>query len=167
MYNPFKKLSIADINAFIAEEYFYAAAQHYRRAFPYYAAHDKTGLLLTFYKYSSDARQHIDNLEDQRHAAIIYLNHETHLLRLQSMLSVSSPYILFNGNLKDRERVLKKDMEMFKPQLLSYLNREVDIDIATDFKIPPVLKIIYGELYITIGEGFGKQQIKLDIIENN
>lgn len=54
----------------IDQEYYYAVAQH-KRGFPYYAAHDKTGLLITPYKYQSDAQRHLDNVEDTSHTALI------------------------------------------------------------------------------------------------
>jgi hypothetical protein len=164
VFNPFKKLTTHELEAFLKAGYHYGAIQHYKRAFINYPANEKTGLLMTVYKYPSEAQRHLDGLEDKRHAAIIHLNHTTHFLKITQMLAERSQYLIFNSSPSNLEDILKKSIELLQPQLLEFLNRGIDINPVVNFSTAPVLEIYYGEFFICIGKGYEKQRIKVELI---
>jgi hypothetical protein len=57
-------------------------------------------------------------------------------------------------------------MQQLQPALLNWLTKDVEINPILSFKRPPRLEIIYGEIYVIIGEGLDQVKIRLNNIEN-
>ena len=165
LFNPFKKLTLQTLNRWSKEELIYAVAQHFKRAFSYYSVRNKTALLITAYQNEFEARKHLEGLTDNRHSALIQLRSTSHYNKILELLKEQSDYLLFDGNTPNLSEILSKSLERFVPGLLSYLNQDADIDLLTTVPNKTRIEVQYGELFVVIGEGFGKKIIPVMTIE--
>jgi hypothetical protein len=165
LFNPFRKLTPQMLNSWSKEELIYAVAQHFKRAFSFYSLRNKTGLLVTAYQNEFEAKKHLERLTDSRHSALIQLRYTSHYNRILEILKEQSDYLLFDGNTPNLSEILSKSLERFVPRLLSYLNQDTDMDLLTTVPNKTRIEVLYGELFVVIGEGFGKKIIPLMAIE--
>ena len=165
MFNPHERFQPRFIKAFQNARKFYLVSQTFRRGKDLFADETKDYILLTHYDDKGSAIIHKNALTNDKYAALIDLQNETHVKKLDEMLNPSSKYIVFSSLITDPVKVERSMNSIYEAHIRTYINTKLNWRIPANYTIHPKLELIFGELFIQLGFGSQKVKLKLEDLE--
>lgn len=165
MFNPHERFQPRFIQAFQKARKFYLVSQTFKRGKDLFADETKDYLILTHYDDHGSAIIHKNALTHDKYAAVVDLQNEAHVKKLQEMLNPQSKYILFSSLITDPATVERTMNNIYEAQIRAYINTKLNWRIPANYTIHPKLELIFGELFIQLGFGSQKVKLKLEDLE--
>jgi hypothetical protein len=162
MLQPFSIFKRAFIPRLVELNKNFLVAQEYKRGL----FNGKTSILLTDYDDPGLAKNHYDAVKDDKYAAIIYLTDERHYRKLIWMLSEHSPYVVYWSMVNNAEAFQQRVSRQYAEQIRKFIVQKTNWSIGRDKTIRPVMKVIFGQLYILIKYSGESIRAKFEDIEN-
>ena len=149
IFEPFKA---AYLNRFREMKIFYLVTQTYEAAGEE-AGEGRTPILISDYPDLSYAEVHYNAIRKDPYAAIINLENEKHLAKLQSMTAADSAYVLYWAAIKDAAALKRKISITYKEKIRGYISRKTDWRIAGGKELKADIQLIFGEVFFVVRKG--------------
>jgi hypothetical protein len=129
--------------------------------------HDKVALLISDYEQLSRAKTHLNAIKaNDRYAAIIHLENESHRQKLMAMLSPGSSYSVFFAVIKSAAE-LENHLNMhYKEKMRKWIDQNTTWRITGSGAIRPSLQLVFGIIYINLKHAGQSIRIKFDDLES-
>ena len=164
-FNPLVRFQKAMIPGLLRMGNIYLVSQTYNRG---QNAFDDTiqPLLLTDYDRLDAAKDHLQALSNDKWAAIIHLDNQTHRAKLEEMAGSDGRYLLYAAFVKDVKQVNVRNNKYLSEAVRQYINKHTSWTPGGGDTIRPVLELKFGELFLRIGYSGQVVKEKLTIFEN-
>lgn len=165
-FNPLEKFDRRLIDAFRKSGERYLVSQTYEQGTDGFWEPGKESLLFTHYADSNQAQLHLQQLAaTDRYKALIDLEREKHRETVRNMLRPDSKYVVYSSLIGDPKRVEKRTSHKYKTLLFRFIRTYTSWKLQPHEVLEPRLKLIYGELFVSI-ERFGEHiQLTLKDLE--
>ena len=164
-FNPLEKFDPRLVDAFRKRGERYLVSQTYEQGNDAFWEPGKESLLFTSYADRQQAQLHLQQVSQDRYKALIDLEKETHRQTILGMLQPGSKYVVYSALIGDLKRVEKRTSHKYKTLLLRFIRTHTSWKLQPHEMIEPRLKLIYGELYLSL-ERFGEHiQLTLKDLE--
>lgn len=150
MFQPFVLFKLEFIDRLIKLKRIYLVSQLYDFTNYNVGADIKTNILLSDYDDLGLAKGHARTLLHDKYAAVIDLSNRSHIFKLNQMLLPSSDYCVYWSSLYNRQDLKRKIDTQYSPAIDYYLKHYTEWKEQGDQKIYKDLKVINGELYVTV-----------------
>lgn len=160
---PFEPFLPAYISQLVMLNKRFLVSQSYSR---HVVAAGEIAILLTDYDDIGLANIHLAAINDDKYAAILYLQNPLHLEKLKSLLQTSSKYRVYWAVLKNKEAFAQHIKKYYAFKIQQYLLNNSEWNIARTARLTTTLQVIFGELFVTIKYKTDHLRIKFSEIEN-
>ncbi len=125
----------------------------------------KTDILLTDYDDIGLAKIHFAAIKEDKFAAILQLQNDAHMHKLDEMLEDESPYKLYWSVVDDKKKFKEKISKNYKEKIRRYILENTDWKVALHEVITPHVQVVFGELYVTLKRNAQEIRVRFDEIE--
>ena len=169
MLKPFERFLVMYINEFIKLGKMYLVTQTYCRHEALRNEKQKTGILISDYSDFGLAKGHYAALKNAKdsYAYILDLANEMHLNKLEEMIAYNSDYAVYWAAVDNIKKLTRQLNTKFTEHIKRYLLKNTRWAIDRDTTIKPKLKVIFGELFVTISFRGEELRIKFEDIEKS
>ncbi len=150
MFQPFVLFKPAFIERLINLKRIYVVSQFYNFTNYDIGADIKTNIILSDYDDLSLAKGHVRTLPQDKFAAVIDLGNKSHIAKLNQMLLPSSDYCIYWSSLYNRQDLKRRIDTQYSSAIDYYLKHYTDWKEQVDQKIYKDVKVMNGELYVTV-----------------
>lgn len=167
MLQPFELFKPAYLQRLITLKKIYVVTQSYAEGVDRLADVPKTAILLTDYDDIGLANIHKAAVKQDKYAAVLHLNNEKHLQKLNEMLLAESPYTMYWSVVKDKASLMKRLNLKYKDHMRRYVMNNTNWRIGGEEQLNPQLSVIFGELFLFLKRGAQELRVKFSEIEKS
>ncbi len=161
-FEPFRAMYIPKLRQMKKR---YLVSQTYKRAYNHFEEVHKKDILLSDYDVLGGANIHYNAVKGDTYAAILDLENDAHLKKLEEMLSPASSYRLYWAVVKNAKELQEKINKVYKDKMRRYIDAKTNWRIKGDTTLYPSVQISFGELFIVLKYGNQTIRIKFEEIE--
>jgi hypothetical protein len=143
----------------------YIVTQSYKRRSDHLADILKIDILLSDYDELGGAKIHVNAVKGDKYAAILDLENEKHLKKLNEMLAEGSEYRLYWAIVKSAKDLQERVNKVYRDNMKRYIQKHTNWRISGDTTLYPSVQISFGELFIILKYGNQTLRIKFEEIE--
>lgn len=165
MLNPFSKFQCRFIPAFRKLRKRYLVTQQFHRENNLFKITGKTYLLITHYSDPGLAKIHLNALKQDPYACILDLENERHREKLEWMISMDAPFVLYSSLVTDTKVIKQALDKTLKEKIQRYVETTTRWRIRREQVVRPVVEVIFGELFVTMKYGQETMRVRLSEIE--
>jgi hypothetical protein len=125
----------------------------------------RINLLLSDYVERGEANLHFNAVKKDRYAAIIDLQHPTHLNKIREMLMEGSRYRIYFAVVRSAKELENLINNRYKEKLKHYVEKQTNWRISRDAIVKPTIQLSFGEIFIILKHGNQHIRIKFEEIE--
>ncbi|HNP24433.1 MAG TPA: hypothetical protein PKM63_21140 [Panacibacter sp.] len=163
MFNPHERFQPRLVKAFQQAKKYYLVSQTFQRGRDVIKDESKEYLLLSHYDDKGHALIHKNALPHDKFAAILDLQNEAHVKKLNEMLQPDSKYIVFSSLISDADKVERTMNQLYEVNIKTWIRTKSNWRIPANYTIHPKLELIFGELFVHMG--FGSQKVRLKLAD--
>ena len=169
MLKPFDRFFGIYVIEFLKLGKIYLVTQTYNRHEAHINEKQKTGILISDYSDFGLAKGHYAALKNANdpYTYILDITNEKHLSKFQEMISHNSDYAVYWAAVDNIKKLTRQMNTKFTEHIKRYLLKNTSWSIDRDTTIKPKLKVIFGELFVTISFRGEEIRIKFEDIENS
>ena len=169
MLKPFERFLGMYVNEFIKLGKIYLVTQTYSRHYGHINEKQKIGILISDYSDFGLAKGHYSALKNakDKYAYILDITNEKHLAKLNEMIAYNADYAVYWAAVDNIKKLTRQLNTNFTGHIKRYLLKNTRWAIDRDTTIKPKLKVIFGELFVTISFRGEELRVKFEDIENS
>lgn len=165
MLQPFVKFKLELIDRLMGINKKYLVSQAYKRGYDHLAKVHKIDLLFTDYDDVGLATIHYDAVKKDKYASLIHLSEPKHRAKVEEILKPESNYEVYWAVVSDREKLKKTLDHNYKWNVKNYISKHTKWRVGSNEVVTTNVKVIFGEIFMTIKRGSETLQVKFEEIE--
>ncbi len=125
----------------------------------------RVNLLFSDYVELGEAKLHFNAVKKDRFAAIIDLQNQAHIKKIQEMLMTGSGYRIYFAVVRSAKELENLVNKKYKDRLKQYIDKQTNWRLSRDTIVKPTIQLSFGELFIILKHGNQHIRIKFEDIE--